>query len=137
MSLSKKLVGCCSVCDKAVFDIIEIYPAHHPYAGEPRRLGAPQEDALQLQVLLSDGQHIGVTVCSECMLSGKVSYNDLWERILFSWGFEVSDENCKALNKPVYTEKQKVQLQNWLTSISKEMILGVMCSRPWRKIENA
>jgi len=134
--LNKKLTGCCSICDTAVFDIVRVYPVGHPYHGEPLSLGAPLDTAFKLTMLLTSGDHIDITVCSNCIENNKINYNDLWERIKYSWGVEVSDKNCIALNKPVYNEKQKVQLKAWLTRMSNEMILGVMCSRPWKKVKH-
>lgn len=137
MSQSKKLIGHCTCCDKAVFDIVEVYPHDHPYAGEPRKIGNPHDDALRVTVILTDGKHIDVTICSYCFRSGDFSYNDIWDSIKSAWALEVSDEHCKILQKPVYTPEQRSNMKKWLDPLCDQGILGTLCVRKWRDVADA
>lgn len=79
---SEKLNGCCTKCDKEVFEIV----TRNPDTREPIRVGKPLENAMRLTFILADGSKMDLTFCAECargLLPDEFSF--LWRRVLRSW----------------------------------------------------
>lgn len=77
-----KLNGCCTLCDKEVFEVVR----RDPETRAPIQVGKPLENAMRLTFVLADGTKMDLTFCAECLpnlLPG--SYQFLWKRVLASW----------------------------------------------------
>lgn len=62
-----KRLGCCLGCDTEVYDVVQYFPADHPFfPGHPQRVGAMKPEGTQIELLMSDGSAINVTFCIEC-----------------------------------------------------------------------
>jgi len=87
-----KVVGCCSTCNKEVFEIIERFPPDSVLAGKPRRLGPPNEDAVRLTFILASGAEMDLTFCNACAdgLSNE-DYAELWQKVMRSWAAEMGN----------------------------------------------
>jgi hypothetical protein len=88
-----KIVGACTRCNKEVFDVIERFPPESVFAGKPRRLGSPNEDAMRLEFVLAGGEHMDLTFCKSCAdgLSNE-DYAELWEKVMRSWAAEMGEK---------------------------------------------
>lgn len=135
MEIKKKLIGCCSVCDKEVFKILEVYPQEHPYAGEPRRAGRPLEDAVRATILLTDGKKLDITLCEACYEVSELHISLIWKRLLYSWAQEVTPENLQALGKPQLNKRQREQVDKWLVEMQSQAILGIVYAERWTEIK--
>lgn len=87
MNVTPKIAGCCTDCEKLVFDVIA-----RGEDGRPKQLGAPQPDARRVTFLLADGSVMDLTFCSDCISSLNTSeYGKLWDTVLVSWLTELGD----------------------------------------------
>ena len=79
---SPKVNGCCSKCDKEVFEVVR----RDPETREPVQIGKPLENAMRLTFILANGSKMDLTFCSDCalgLLPGE--YGFLWRRVQASW----------------------------------------------------
>ena len=78
-----KIAGCCSLCDEPCFEVMQRWDAGDKRAGEPKRLGAPNEDAVRVTFLLIRGSRADFTFCGRCAATlSPEQYTLLWRRNL-------------------------------------------------------
>lgn len=98
-----KSTGCCTICDKEVFDILERYPSYlpdgtkHPHSEEARKVGLALPDAKRVTFVLLDGSHCDLTFCSNCT-PGKIS--DMWKKCIESTIFDALPDTRAKINEP-------------------------------------
>ena len=90
--MPERITGCCAVCDKPLYEVLEIH-TDGPYQGEPRRLG-PAHSRVRLHLLLVDGKLMVVSVCPEC--NGDIDLISLWKRL---WAAHVRERKAWRLHK--------------------------------------
>lgn len=113
-----KITGHCSRCNKRVFDVLSVFEPHELYPGEPKQIGAPEDDAVRVTFLLHDGARMQLTFCEACAESLALEdYAAIWDRVVVSWGRETQGEI------PDWMEKQ---LSNGL--------LCMMARESWKKV---
>ena len=61
-----KMAGCCTLCDKEVFEVAVRFPAEDPRAGQPKVITAPFENARRVTYQLDNGSLMDLTFCDEC-----------------------------------------------------------------------
>jgi hypothetical protein len=71
-----KVLGQCLQCQAPTFDVLQVYEAPHPLAGQPRRLGAARENQTQVRFLLSTGATADVGFCLDCARA--LQPDDFW-----------------------------------------------------------
>lgn len=84
--MSHKIPGCCSLCDTPVFEVMARWDEGEKRAGEPKQLGAPNEDSVRVSFLLMNGRTTDMTLCGEC--AGALNpeqYTTLWRKNLNGW----------------------------------------------------
>ena len=80
--MKPKLLGCCTQCDREVFEVT----ARNPETREPVKVGAPKAEAVRACFILADGTRMDLTFCAEC--AQKIvapQFASLWERVMTSW----------------------------------------------------
>ena len=115
-----KLLGCCTNCNKEVYEILERYPSDHVLAKEPRKVGKPI-DAIRHEILLSDGSQMTLTYCKDCTPD---MIRD-WKTIMNAWERELSDEYRVAIGAQPASEKTK----QWLKTMTNVLPLAVLGSK--------
>lgn len=131
-----KQAGCCSLCDKEVFEIVSWLPNDHPFAGRVAKVGKPLEDAVRVSLLTDCGNQVLATLCEACSSNVKEEFSRLWDRIVEGWEFEVSEEFHIIMNKKILNPKQKEQQGKWLDCMRKSFILEVLYREKWTEIYN-
>ena len=92
MNIAPKTVGCCSICEKLVFDVTARFEAGEPNEGKPKQLGAPQPDARRVTFLLASGEIMDLTFCEDCTQTlNAEDYGPLWDKVLVSWLAELNE----------------------------------------------
>lgn len=124
-----KKVGCCSFCNKAVFDILTQYPANTPFAGLPIRIGAPHDDAWRTAILLTDGTVADFTFCTECLPSVEDRLPELWRKAIASFVFE--NENRVALGGSPVSPKHHDKIREMVAGFTDNVPLGILHVFPW------
>lgn len=72
------------------------FAEHERRPGEPKRLGAPNDDAVRIAYGLYDGSRADLTFCGACAEAlNPDQYNDLWRKIMRSWLREIGNETEK------------------------------------------
>ena len=116
-----KTIGCCTKCDKEVFDVVERFPPDHENAGKPRRVGQPLPEARRINFSLSGGPSIDLTFCDECSLNMTPDdYGPIWQKVLDSWIDELGDERPDWFVKMQETEIIGVVEKKYWTDVMKE-----------------
>lgn len=80
--MSPKKLGCCSKCDKEVFEILK----RDSDTRLPIKVGAPLDNAVRANFQLIDGSSMDLTLCDEC--ANSLTAQDhafLWQRAMLSW----------------------------------------------------
>ncbi len=124
-----KKAGCCSFCNKAVFDILTQYPSTSPFAGLPIRIGRPHDDAWRAAILLTDGTTADFTFCAECLPEVEERLPELWRKSIASFVFE--NENRVALGgRPVNAEHHD-KIREMVAGFTDNVPLGILHVFPW------
>lgn len=90
-----KISGHCTICNAAVFDIAAVNEPHERRPGEPKRVGAPHDNAVRITFILFDGSMADMTFCDDCATAlSPDSYTEIWRKVLRSWQREI-DESGK------------------------------------------
>lgn len=78
-----KIGGCCSLCDDPVFEVMQLWDVGEKRAGEPKRLGPPNEDTTRIEFQLFNGNRTSMTFCGSCAESlTPEQYTLLWNKNL-------------------------------------------------------
>lgn len=84
--MSRKRVGCCSLCDDLCFEVMARWSEGEERAGEPKRFGPPVNGATRITFLLFDGNRTDMTFCGECArVLSALHYPVLWRKNLAGW----------------------------------------------------
>lgn len=87
-----KISGACSTCDAMCFEVLARNDEHERRPGEPKRLGAANDDAIGVSFLLYDGSNCRLTFCGACATALNLEqYTELWRKCLRSWIREIGD----------------------------------------------
>lgn len=103
--MSHKIAGCCSICDKEVYEVISRHPN-----GEPKQLGKPK-GAITKTFVLMDGTNMRLTFCEDCEVDPRI-YPWLWRKILKTFA-----------EKEMPTTPQG---KAWLLGMTNNNILGIL-----------
>lgn len=108
-----KLVGCCTLCDTEVFEVLKRF-TDGPMKGEAKQLGRPLLNAEKVtMVLLGSGHHATVTVCNKCEVTPD-NLPFLWRKVMMATRREMRIEQTNM-----------VKMQNY------DVPLGVLFRRRW------
>lgn len=108
-----KKIGCCTSCDKEVYEITRRFPSGHPYEREPIEIGKPI-DAVTRTLLMTDGSTMDLTYCPSC----ETNFVEDYKKVLEAWAREMTDEyrentgSQKIENKEPYEKWFKSMLVN-------------------------
>lgn len=101
--MTHKIAGCCSLCDEPCFEVMARWDEGEKRAGEPKQLGAPNQDAVRVTFRLLDGTIGDFTFCGRCARAVTADqYPLLWRRNLAGYLREQDGE----------TEKFAAQFEN-------------------------
>ncbi len=109
-----KITGCCSMCDKEVYEVVTRFPNR-----EPRALGR-ELDVVKRNYILSGGNHISLTFCSDCKPEPK-DLPALWRKVMKTFIYEQSDEFRAMIDQPPITDNHH---DGWMKDLEKQIILG-------------
>ena len=132
--MNPKKLGCCTVCDKEIYEISLRY-TQPPLERFPRKLGIPKEDAWKVEFILRDGSTMSLSFCEACknnLTTGQ--FPSLWNRVLESWVFEMRDDVRKVLPVKPLTPTQKESMQKWFETQVGNGMLGILASVPLKDI---
>jgi hypothetical protein len=88
-----KIAGCCTLCDKPCFEVMQVNDPHERNPGEPKRLGQPMNDSARITFLLYDGTKTDLTFCGECAdLPLAPLFIELWAKNMRTWLRELGNE---------------------------------------------
>ncbi len=118
-----KLNGCCTNCDKEVFEAIERFPSDHKRAREMSVAGPPTDDAVRCFLLLTDGSHAGVTLCKDC---DDPDLMKIWQKIIRTQAREEEYRNPQ-------TSQPKNRIES-LLKFANEAPLGIIGARPLKEV---
>jgi hypothetical protein len=107
-AMTHKIPGCCSLCDEPCFEIMARWDEGEKRAGEPKRLGAPNPDAVRVSFQLFDGSIGDFTFCGSCAAKlNPAHYALLWQRNLAGYLREqngVTDKFIEQFNNGILCE---------------------------------
>lgn len=126
-----KAAGLCSVSGEECFDILEYWPDSHPvYAGMPRRLGRPHDDALRVELIMADGSHMSLTIKAQYLPDLHLSLPQVWA--LIKRTTRALRKAHKALGQADFSEKQHRQADLGNLRFNDNVPLGVLCWERWK-----
>jgi hypothetical protein len=118
----RKRTGCCSLCDRLVFEVRTTFPN-----GNPRLLGSPLPEAHRATFVRLSGHISDVTLCDDCELT-PARMPELHQNLVES-SVRACAEREIAL-KPAAQETERRTL--WC--LAQDVPIGVIRTRPWREI---
>ena len=139
MSSPKKL-GCCSLCDKEVFEVIRRASRDCSFPRMILQVGKPLPEARRATVLLTGGSTMDLTLCGECKLDAE-SLVEVWARVRAGW----AQEGCNSYRKRYTKELNNGTIpdltlaQQWTTGrnqldIAKQIPIGVLYEQSWQEV---
>lgn len=123
-----KIIGHCTCCDAACYEVISQFPEGHALAGRPRKIWHILPATRRVEFLLSDSSTMTLTFCGNCAdeLSPQ-DYPKIMSRLLVSWAEEVSDGYRAALGLERWADEKKAY---YLKRMSGLMMMARWCGRP-------
>lgn len=110
----RKITGCCTICDKEIYEVLDRFPNK-----EPRRIGKPL-DLIQRDYILTNGNRFTLSFCKECN-PGPKEYPAMWRKIMNSFIYEQSKEFSELVGSVYITDGRH---DSWMKELSKQSILG-------------
>jgi len=133
--ITRKKLGCCTVCDAKTASINSTYGLDHPCAGEARSIGKHFDSAVRATLILSDGKTMDITVCAACDPLLETSMVLVWKRVMMAWRYEIQPEVRAGKRIAPYTDEQLLDLHKWVCKVSKVIPLGVLYRRSWKDVK--
>jgi len=128
-----KKTGCCTMCDKEVFEIVQRYAQDSPIKKEPMKIGKPYPEAVLKVFVLMDGSTMDLTFCDQCDPEPK-DFPVIWKKVLKSWARELDPDHRRLLKlSPLQGEKLK-QATIWFESMKFNLPMGIISSRKWNEL---
>jgi len=94
-----KIAGSCTTCDEPVFEVLARFDEQERRAGEPKQLGAPNDDATRITFTLFDGTRADLTFCGKCAEAlNQEQYTEIWRKVIRSWIREMNGDTAKHSN---------------------------------------
>jgi len=135
MTSKVKRVGCCTICDKKVFEVKEVFNKA-PMEGWPRRLGKPTDDAWRIDYIMLDGSHIHLTFCTECLETAQQpeTYPALWNSVLQTFIWESQPEVRRIMPCAAHTPKQQEAFDQFIEAQMKNALVSVLVAQKWSDV---
>jgi hypothetical protein len=127
-----KTQGHCSISGEPCFDIIETFAAGHPLAGQPRRIGAPHEDAVRVTLVLMDGTMADITVKQRYVPELYAHLPQIWRDVKARTRFD--RKNHGAYGQRDFNAAQHATMDAWNLANNDNVPLGVLAWRKWSDI---
>jgi len=134
--LPTKQAGHCTRCNKAVFDIISKYSTGL-LAGRVQSVGAPHDDAVKVDMVMTDESRLSLTYCEDC--AALLDVEDIryaWIKVREGWTAEADDEYRKALGLQPLNPLQRENLDTWLALMADEALMGVVSQAHWTEVDS-
>ena len=121
-----KRLGCCTLCEKPVYEITQTY-TREPIKGWARRLGAPTADHRTVDYILSDGSHAAMSFCADCEERAKdpANFPEIWRLALEAYMHELDPKILHAKNIPPRTAQGAAAAATFVDRMSDSCIVGV------------
>lgn len=126
-----KQPGLCTLCDKPVFEISLKYPDGHPLERQIRQVGNPLDDAVRATLILTNGNRMDLTFCSDCHATPE-SLPAIWRKVLRAFQREADDGYRAALEMGPMTTTQREHAQAFMSGMMKTIPIGVLYEAPWK-----
>ena len=130
-----KIPGHCSVTGEPCFDVIEYWPAGHTFDGQPKRLGAPHDDALRVTFVTMKGTLMVLTICEAALPDIVVNLPAVWASVKARYRAERKAH--KELGQVDFNDKQHAACDQVNLDVNDNPPLGVLCVERWKGFENA
>lgn len=127
-----KTQGHCAVSGEPCFDILETWRDDHPLAGQPRRIGAPYEDACKVALILVDGTIAEITVKQRYVPELYAHLTQVWRDIKARTRYDRKQH--KAYGQPDFSPDQHATMDAWNLRFNDNVPLGVLAWRKWSDI---
>lgn len=127
-----KVPGHCSVTGEQCFHVIETWPYDHPFAGEPRRLGEPNPNALRVTFVLASGSQMTLTLTTEglaCLLADPSLMPKLWAGVKDRARAERKAHT--SLGQTPFTDEQHADADIANMKFNDDVPIGVLCYERW------
>lgn len=124
--------GACVFCDANLQDTRRTWPN-----GQPRLLGHPAPDAVQLTVLLiQSGRTANMTCCADCGAADKSpdQLRAAWQRCVALSAEQFSDEYRKSHQMQPLEPERRHQLAVTLALQLSDLPVGVLAERRWEDV---
>lgn len=124
----RKIMGACTLCDVIVADVKVKWPKGHLLAGEPRAITKFLPIARKVVFVCASGSTLDLTFCDQCvkLVNEPGFIPRVWNRVLESYEFELSDEYRRAVKTGTLSLAKQVEQMNW---IQQQAILGIAAIR--------
>ena len=131
--MSDKKFGCCSLCDREVFDALSRWTAGS-CKGQIRDVGAPKRGARRVTLILSNGSRCDLTFCDRCNPTAS-SIPKLWMKICTSMAKELDPEYRAGIGAGELTDLQRTQSEDNLINMFNNPPVGVLYEQPWSEVD--
>ena len=126
-----KHLGRCTLCDEPCFEILETF-TKGDVAGFAKKLGRPLETAMRVTVILMDGSHSDVTLCSSCPVTPE-TLPLLHQQMLETWAFEGSNGKREQMGGKSLDLAQEWQMGAWQLTQFRNIPLGILHEETWQE----
>ncbi len=133
MSLdSIKINGCCTICDKPVYEVVNRFPEGHILQGKVDRIGQPLDKAMIVTYVLSNGSATTLTVCEGCIEDARAELSAVWLKCQRSNRWYLRHEaELYGQHAPRRNAEQQAQVRKDLAASCDLFILGVAKIEKW------
>lgn len=128
----RRLTGRCVVSGEPCFEVLETWPAGHPSAGEPRRLGRPLPKALRVTLVLLDGTTTTVTVCADHLAEVTAALPRVWHALCRKMRHD--RKSHRELGQRDFNADQHAAADAANLRFIDNRPLGILCHERWSEV---
>ena len=132
--MSAKRFGCCTLCDREVFEALLRWPPGHVNENQIRRPGAPINGARRVTVILVDGSIADLTFCGACKASPE-NLCAIWKKVVRTMAFEMDPEWRAGIKAAPLEDHERYQTERLLMKMIESPPLGVLHEQPWSEVD--
>ena len=127
MAGNRKLLGCCTNCDKPAFEVVSRY-TEGPYKGEIRQVGRPLPGSVRVGIIRASGNHSFWTLCPDpdCEIN-ELSIVRMNKKEVRAMAKE--RESSSLNNRQSEYNSKMLRLFEW------DIPIGVIATKPWVEVK--
>ncbi len=123
MGLFVKRLGCCTLCDEPVFEIVETMKVDG--IDMPKVLGKPLDTARRVHLILTGGTNMALTFCTDCSVTPE-TLPEIYRKVRLAWALEATNSTRTQIGGDEQSLARQWQIGAHQTGLTNNVPIGVL-----------